>query len=413
MSSSSAPAEIYLDHNATTPLLPQAAQAMAACQRLAFANPSSQHAAGRLARRFLEDAREEIASLLGARLSGPLADRLVFTSSGTEANNLALLGLAGRSAGHVVTSGIEHPSVLGPAAEIVRLGGRWTKLPTTPHGTANLAPLAAALAADSQNNDRPQLASLMWANNDTGALQPLAELVSLCQPAGVPVHTDAVQAIGKLPIDFHGLDLSLLTAAAHKIHGPRGIGLLIARHDVPLRPILFGGPQELELRPGTPTVALAVGFQTALRLAVAEMQARRLQLAAVQRQFEQSLSEGVLNLVVHGAGAGRLPTTSSVSLPGCDRRAMLMALDLAGVACSSGSACASGSEEPSPTLVAMGCSESQLGSSLRFSFGATTTAAEVAEAVRRILRIYNELRDEKTSTKNLSAARQSGSNSLQ
>lgn len=392
---------IYLDHNATTPVLPEVAAAMAECQRTAFANPSSQHEPGRHARRLLEDAREEIASLLGAELSGPLADRLIFTSSGTEANNLAVLGLAGDRPGRLVTSAIEHPSVLGPAAEFARRGGRWTQLPTLKSGLVDLAGLVETLA-----EDRPQLASLMWANNDTGVVQPVVEMAAICQTAGVPVHTDAVQAVGKLPIHFRNHGLAMLSAGAHKLHGPRGIGLLLVRHDVPLRPMMFGGPQEFELRPGTPAVALAVGFQVALRLAVSELQARAERLTEIQRQFEATLREGAPNLVVHGQGAPRLPTTSSISLPGCDRRAMLIALDLAGVACSSGSACASGSEEPSPTLVAMGCTDDQLQGSLRFSFGATTTLAEGVEAVRRILKIYNELRGEKSSAKSPSAARQ-------
>lgn len=391
---------IYLDHNATTPLLPDVAEAMADAQGRALGNPSSQHSAGRLARRLLEDAREEIAAALGAELSGPRADRMIFTSGGTEANNLAILGVANDGPCHIVTSGIEHPSVRGPAGELVRRGGRWTTLPTTPEGTADISKLSEIIA-----DHRPRLIGLMWANNDTGVLQPIERVAALGKEEQLLVHSDAVQAVGKLPIRFRHSGLALLTAAAHKLHGPLGIGLLLVRHDVPLRPILFGGPQEQELRAGTPAVALAVGFQVALRLASRQMQARLERLAAIQAEFEQTLKEGAPNLVVHGARACRLSTTSCISLPGCDRRAMLMALDLAGVRCSSGSACASGSEEPSPTLVAMGCSEAELAGSLRFSFGATTTADEARLGVERILRIYNELRGKKTSTNSPAAAR--------
>lgn len=382
---------IYLDHNATTPLCPAAAQAMAECQAQAFANPSSQHAPGRLARRLLEDAREEIAALLGARLSGPRADRLIFTSGGTEANNLALLGMEAPHERRVLLSGLEHPSVRRPAEEIARRGGTLVDLPVTSRGTVDLSGLEALLA-----ENRPTLASLMWANNDTGVVQPLPEFVARCSAAGVAVHTDAVQAVGKLPVDFRGTGAALLTAAAHKLHGPRGIGLLLARHDAALQPLLFGGPQEFELRPGTEAVALAVGFQAALRAATAEQQSQATRLGEIQRRFEASLRQGLSNIVIHGAAAVRLPTTTSVSILGCDRRSLVMALDLAGVACSSGSACASGSEEPSPTLVAMGCSAAELESSLRFSIGVTTTVDQIDQAARRIIRICNELRGEKS-----------------
>jgi cysteine desulfurase len=241
--------------------------------------------------------------------------------------------------------------------------------------------------------------ALMLANNETGVLQPVAEAVALCHQAGVPLHVDAVQAAGKLEIDFRALGAATMSLAAHKFNGPVGIGALAVRHGVALAPRLFGGVQEEGLRPGTQAVALAVGMHAALAEWHAELGARRARLLALRERFEALLREGVPELVVHGAGAARLPHTSCVALPGVERQAMHMALDRAGVAASTGSACASGASQPSPVLRAMGVPEAVVSASLRFSLGPTNTEEEVHEACRLILLLYKELRSSSQAVK--------------
>ncbi|HEY4312890.1 MAG TPA: cysteine desulfurase family protein [Pirellulales bacterium] len=388
-----APQHIYLDHNATTPLLPQAAATIVAVYDSAVANPASQHWAGRKARQLLEDARDAIATLVGARCDTARADRVVFTSGGTEANNLSLLGLAGQVPGHLIVSAIEHPCVLGPADELRRRGWTVDLLPVTSDGITRVEALLDLLRPDTR------LVSLMLANNETGVVQPVAQAAAICAERGIPLHTDAAQAIGKIGVDFGALGAAAMTTSAHKFGGPPGIGALVLRHDVTLAPLLHGGHQQAGLRPGTEPVALAAGMQAALEFRQANMANTAGQWTALRDEFEVTLRAGWPDLVVNGAGAVRLPQTSNVSFPGLDRQALVMALDLAGVSCSTGSACASGSSEPSPTLLAMDCPRDVFESALRFSWGASSTAVETAEAARRILKICNELRGKKLGKK--------------
>jgi cysteine desulfurase len=430
---------IYLDHNATAPLLPEVEVAMARGQREGFANPGSQHRTGRRARQMLEDARERIATFLGADLGGSQPDRIIFTSGGTESNNLALFGLAGLHAapGQILVSSIEHPSVLAAAAELGRRGWKVEHARVTREGVVDIEHFALLLTADDtsrsgirQNSDPPassqcssetpsqfgripRLASVMLGNNETGALQPIETLSRLCTQAGVPLHTDAVQVAGKLPIDFRRLGVAAMSIASHKFHGPRGIGALVLRHGVELRPQLFGGFQEQGLRPGTEPVALAVGMAAALESWHREQHQRAARMAALRDRLESAILSDWPDAVVHGRGAPRLPHTVAIAFPGLDRQALVMALDLAGVACSTGSACASGSTDPSPALVAMGCSEELLRGSIRLSLGAATTAAEVDEAARRILKVCNNLRSQKTPRILAATGRIDAENSLQ
>jgi cysteine desulfurase len=399
-----APQHIYLDHNATTTLLPQAAAAMAAVHDSAAANPASQHWAGRKARQILEDAREVIATLVGARISTARADRVIFTSGGTEANNLAIFGLAGQLPGHLIVSAIEHPCVLGPADELRRRGWNVDLLPVTSDGIAQVEALHDLLRPETR------LVSLMLANNETGAVQPVAQAAAICAERGIPLHTDAAQAIGKINVDFTALGSAAMTISAHKFGGPPGIGALVVRHDVSLAPLLQGGHQQAGLRPGTEPVALVAGMQAALEFRQANLANTAGQWTALRDEFETTLRAGWPDLVINGAEAVRLPQTSNVSFPGLDRQALVMALDLAGVACSTGSACASGSSEPSPTLLAMGCPRDVFESALRFSWGASSTAAETAEAARRILKICNELRGKKLGQKIPPDGRRQGAN---
>lgn len=381
---------IYLDHNATTPTRPEVIEAMTAVLREGLANPASQHQPGQKARRRLEQAREEVGTLLGADVSGPKADRVIFTSGGTEANNLALLGIAlartGGQPGRVIVSSIEHASVLEPAQHLLDLGWRMDTISVTPEGVVRLDHLAELLRVDAA------VVSIMLGNHETGVIQPVAEAARLCHAAGVPLHTDAVQAAGKVALDFRALGVDAMTIAAHKFQGPLGIGALVLRHDTPLQPLLYGGHQQQGLRPGTESVALAVGMATALRLAQAEQAEHCRRLTALRERFEQGLADGYPGLVVHGRNAPRLPQTSSIAFTGLDGQVLLMALDMAGVACSVGSACSSGSTELSPTLLAMGLPKALVASTLRFSLGATTTAEEIDEAIGRILEVANSLR---------------------
>lgn len=377
---------IYFDHNSTTPILPEVADAMAAALRAGYANPASQHAFGRRARRALEVAREEIAEILGAKTTGMDADQLIFTSGGTEANNLALLGLAGETPGRVVISAIEHPSVVGSAELLARRGWQVDRLPVTHDGVIDLNHARELVST------KPLLLSAMLANNETGVLQPVAELAKLLAEQNIPLHTDAVQVAGKLPLHFRDLGASAMTITAHKFHGPRGIGALLVRHGVKLNPQLHGGFQQAGLRPGTEDVALAIGMVTALRLWQREAIPRATRMAQLRDRLEAALVAGDAHVVINGASAPRLPHTTNIAFVGLNRQVLVMALDLAGVACSTGSACASGSSEPSPVLLAMGCSEGVVEGSLRLSLGASTTLADVDDAARRILLTINELR---------------------
>jgi len=380
---------IYLDHNATTPTRLEVIEAIARLLRDGYANPASQHRPGQQAHRVLEEAREAVADVLGADLSSPDPDRVVFTSGGTEANNMAILGIARARGqgkpGQVIISAIEHSSLIEPAEHLLERGWRLDTLGATPDGVVRAESLPPLLSPDIH------LVSVMLGNHETGVLQPVDALAGVCAEAGVPLHTDAVQVVGKLPVDFRTLGVSALTIAGHKFQGPLGVGALLLRHDVPVEPLLFGGQQQEGLRPGTESVALAVGMATALQLWHEEHEEHARRLTALRQRFENGIRAGFPELVVHGLGAERLPHTSNLAFPGLDGQQLLLALDLVGVACSVGSACSSGSTELSPTLRAMGLDREIVASSLRFSLGAPTTEDQIDEAVRRVLQVVGEL----------------------
>jgi cysteine desulfurase len=381
---------IYLDHNATTPTHPEVVEVMTRFWREGYANPASQHRPGQKARRVLEDAREEIAEILGATPSGPHCDRLIFTSGGTEANNLALLGLAQArrkdGPGQVIVSAVEHASVLESAQHLMDLGWRMDTLGVNVDGVVRVDMLPGLFRPGTR------LVSVMLGNHETGVLQPVVELARMCSQAGVPMHTDAVQVAGKLPIRFRELGVAALSIAAHKFRGPLGIGALLLRDGVQPEALHFGGHQQWGIRPGTECVALVVGMRTALGIWHREHEAQLRAITQLRGRFEAGLRAGFPELVVNGSGAERLPQTSNVAFPGMDGQILLMALDMAGIACSVGSACSSGSSELSPTLLAMGLPKQVVASTLRFSLGGTTTEVEIDEAVRRILFVVNELR---------------------
>jgi cysteine desulfurase len=313
------------------------------------------------------------------------ADRLIFTSGGTEANNLIVRGRAGSKPGQVIVSAIEHPSVLA-AAELAAAGQDVVRLPVNPQGVTELGELAKLLATPTR------LVSIMLGNNETGVLQPVSVAAAICRSAGVAIHTDAVQCAGKIPIRFGELGVDALTISAHKFHGPVGIGALLVSHDLALEPILGGGFQQSGLRPGTEPVALAVGMHRALQLWEREQELRATRVRDLRDRFELQLRAACPEILVHGAAVPRLPHTSCIAFPGLDRQALVMALDRQQIACSTGSACASGSSEPSPVLLAMGLSATVVEGSVRFSFSALTTDREVVESVNRIANVVNDLR---------------------
>ena len=342
---------IDLDHNAGSPLRPVAAAAMAGCGLIG--NPASAHAAGRAARRLLEAARERVAARLGAD-----PDEVIFTSGATEANNLAAFGLA---RGRLALSAIEHPCVVEPFRELERRGHPLDWLPVDAVGRVVVESVA-------------DLTAVMLANHETGAVQPV--------PAGL-VLCDAAQAVGKMSVDFRWLGVAALTASAHKFGGPVGVGLLLLKRGIAFAPQWFGGHQQGGRRPGTEPVALAVGLAAALDEACDQMPERRERWGRQRRFLVEHLSTSILNGPPLD-DPGVLPNTVNLSFPGCRTDVLLMALDLAGVRASGGSACSSGSLLPSPVLAAMGVGDDRLRSAVRFSFGPDTSDAEVAEAAERV-----------------------------
>jgi cysteine desulfurase len=390
------PPSIYLDYAATTPLSAEVVQGMhQALQAATFGiNPASQHTAGRAWRKTLEMERELIAALLGAKTEGMHADRVVFTSGGTEANNLALFGLAGCSPCRVLVSAIEHPSVMMAADELTRRGCQVEKIAVGQDGVLDLAHLRSLLEQD----PIPKLVSVMRGNNETGVLQPIPDVAEVCHERDSLLHTDAVQSVGKSSWGFAELHADAMTVAAHKFYGPVGIGALLLHHDTRIEPQLFGGFQQGGIRPGTESFPLVVGFRDALQNVV-EDTTHAANIGHLRDRFEQALREHLNDLVINGAAAERLPHISNVAFLGCDRQQLFLALDFAGVYCSTGSACASGSSEPSPVLRAMGLPEEVISSSLRFSFGSPTTRDEIDEAVERIVKCVNKLRSQKSARK--------------
>jgi cysteine desulfurase len=386
---------IYLDHNSTTPIDPQVAKVMAECYGESYLNPASQHRPGQHARSKIEQLRARMVAMLGGRSSGMETDQLVITSGGTESNNLALIGL-GRAAqknfpdktGRILVSAIEHPSVIGASEQLAREGFHVETIPVDGDGVCQLDALEKMLSHDSANP--VLLVSLMLANNETGVRQPVAKAAAICRSRNVLIHTDAVQVVGKLKVDFHELGVDALSLTAHKFHGPRGVGGLLIRHGVTVEPILFGGFQQMAIRPGTEDVALTAGMHEALSL-FENSTGRAQRMGQLRDRLESELESRFPNLTVNGKQAERMPHTLNLSFPGIDRQAFLLAADIEGLAISTGSACASGSSEPSPVLIAMNANDDVIQGSIRISLGATTTADEIEQAIMRIESIVKNI----------------------
>jgi cysteine desulfurase len=375
-------ARIYLDHAATTPVRPEAVAAMAPL--LGACNPSSLHAEGRAARTVVDDARASVARVLSAA-----PREIVFTGSGSEADGLALLGAAralGGSRRHVVTSAIEHPAVLRAVDMLEGEGWRATRLPVDARGLIDPAAFAAALTPDTA------LASIMLANNEIGVVQPVAELTRLARARGVLFHTDAVQAAGWLSLDVGALGVDLLSLSAHKFHGPKGVGILFVRSGVEVAPLIGGGGQERGLRAGTENVPGIAGLATALALAEAERPEASRRVAALRDRLEAAIRAQIPGTIVNGAGAPRLPGILSVAFADVPSDALLMRLDLDGIAASAGSACAAGALEPSHVAAALGLDARYRLGTIRFSLGRATTEAEIDAVIRRLPELLADVR---------------------
>ena len=360
---------IYLDAHATTPMLPEVWDAMRPFALEQFGNPASVHGVGRKARAALGDAREQVAHLLNAH-----PDEVVFTSGATEANNLAVFGLAGSAPGHVVSSPIEHPCVAEPVRQLAGRGFTVDYVPVDAEGVVRAEVYRQLVRPETR------LAVVMLVNHETGAVQPVRELAAL---QNVPFHCDAAQAVGKMPADFHALGVTTLSFSAHKFGGPKGVGGLLVKRGGKLAPQLFGGHQQENRRPGTESVMLAVGMATALKISTERMAANREHVSHLRNLFRDRLQSLAAPVVVNSPAAGS-PFVLNVAFPGCRAELLLMMLDLAGVACSTGSACSSGSLLPSPVLTAMGVPDAVLGSAMRFSFSPTLTLEQVLTAADKI-----------------------------
>jgi cysteine desulfurase len=365
------PEPVYLDHAATTPVREEVVAAMQPFFGPRFGNPSSVHRWGREARTALDEARERVGRCLGAS-----ADEIVFTSCGTEADNMALIGVwrarrGERGRGAAVSTPVEHKAVLGALHQIAREGGEERLLSVEPTGRVDAASFAALVREDAA------VCSVMWANNEIGTLQDVPAMAELSRSRGVVFHTDAVQAFGKVEIDARRTPFDLLSVSGHKVGAPKGIGALFIRRGTPMEPLLFGGSQDRGRRPGTENVAMAVGLACAAELAVAEREEEVRRLAALRDRLESAILARVPDAVIHGRGMPRAPHISNISVPGTDSESMLIALDLRGIACSAGSACQSGSINPSHVLEAMGVSADVARAAIRISFGAMSTDASV------------------------------------
>jgi len=390
---------IYLDHAATTPVRPEVVEAMAPFYAETFANPSSLHLPGQKARRALEEARETVASCLGA---GP--DEIVFTSGGTESDNLALRGaLSGAGRKRLITSSVEHSAVLNCCRALEAEGVETIYLPVDGGGAVKMETLEESLASRLETGRKVDLVSVMLGNNETGALQPVKEIAAALRGKGIPLHTDAVQAFGKMEVAVDALGVDLLSISAHKFNGPKGVGALYIRRGTQLSPVLLGGRQERALRAGTENVPAIVGLAKAMELARSELPDSAARLAALRDRLERGILDRLPGARLNGdaapSGHGtpavpgrRLPHILNIAFEGVEGDALLLALDVRGIAASTGSACNAGSLEGSHVLKAMGVEPALARGSIRFSLGRGNTDEEMDRTADALCEIVPQLR---------------------
>ncbi|GAA1546042.1 cysteine desulfurase family protein [Dactylosporangium maewongense] len=378
----------YLDHAATTPMLPEALDAFVVAAR-AVGNASSLHASGRQARRRVEESREQIAAALAARPS-----EVIFTGGGTESDNLATKGIfwARRAAdprrNRIVASSVEHHAVLDAVAWLERHeGAAVTWLPVSSSGRVSVDDFAQAVSGDDV-----AVATVMWANNEVGTIQPVAELAALAASAGVPFHTDAVQAVGQVPVDFAASGAAALTVSGHKLGGPIGVGALLLGREVACTPLLHGGGQERDVRSGTLDVPGIVALAVAVELSVKTQRETAERIGRLRDDLVARVRDAVPGAILNGDPADRLPGNAHFSFPGCEGDALLLLLDAQGIACSTGSACSAGVAQPSHVLIAMGAGDAEARSSLRFTLGHTSTEADVDALVAALPAVVERAR---------------------
>jgi cysteine desulfurase len=377
---------IYLDHNATTPLNHKVLEAMLPYLAEHFGNASSIHAEGRAARAAVDSARSQVASFLGAR-----EEEIYFTSGGTESNNLAIQGIAGRlGKGKVrlVTSAVEHHAALKPMQRLAEKGFKLTVLPVDRYGRVEPGDLRQALQAGGT-----AFVSIIAASNEVGTIQPVEELGTICREHGALFHVDAVQAAGRLKLDLARLPVDLLSLSAHKIYGPKGIGVLYVRRGVKLDPLILGGSQERRIRAGTENVAGIVGLGKSCEICSAGLEESNTRLAALRDRLWQCLSKKLTGIYLNGHPTERLSNTLNVSFEGVEGEAIILNLDLKGIAASTGSACSSGSLEPSHVLTAMGVSVELVQNSVRFSLGRGNTEEEIDRTIEALIEAVTRLRE--------------------
>ncbi len=376
---------VYFDHNATTPVAPEVLAAMLPYFSEEYGNASSIHAFGQAAQKAVEHARASVAALLGAQ-----AGEIVFSSGGTESNNHAIFGVVAAAAGpakHVITSSVEHNAVLDPCRVLEKRGIGVTVLPVDREGFVNPEDVRRAI--------RPEtvLISIMLANNELGTIEPVGEIVKIAAEKGIIVHTDAVQAAGKIPVDVTRLGVHLLSISGHKFYSPKGVGALYIRKGTRIEPLIYGGHSERSRRPGTEDVSSIVGLGKAAELAQIRMQEEGSRVGAQRDRLEKGLLERIPYAKINGSRTHRTPNTTNLTLPFVEGEAMVIALDLKGIACSTGAACASGAIEPSHVLTAIGLPPEDAHATLRLSLGHQTTDAEIDFALETIPAVIERLRE--------------------
>lgn len=375
---------MYLDHNATTPVHPEVVKAMLPYFGERFGNPSSVHSFGQEAKRALDEARGVVAAAVGAR-----PDEVVFTGGGTEADNMAVTGVASALCNkglHIITSQIEHHAVLSTCRHLAGMGYEVTEVPCDANGV--VAPQA---VRDAVRKDTV-LITIMHANNETGSIQPVEEIGRLALERGIVFHTDAVQTLGKLPLDVNAMGVNLMSLSSHKIYGPKGVGALIVRRGTPLVPVIFGGHHERKKRAGTENVSGIVGFAKAVELATRDLEATEAHVLGLRRKLEEGVLSTVPHVRLNGHPTKRLSSTASICFEFIEGESLVLSLDMEGIAVSSGSACTSGSSEPSHVLLAMGVPPATAQGSVRFSLGTENTESGVDYVLEVLPRIVERLR---------------------
>jgi len=369
---------IYFDNNATTPIDSLVFEAMQPFLSTFYGNPSSLHRHGRVVKTAIEQARQQVANLVNVG-----AEQVVFTSGGTEANNLCISATACSNKKHILFGATEHPSVAEPIRHLSKTGFVFDELAVDANGLISIDTLEGCLGTDTG------FISIMHTNNETGVVQDVARLAALAKERGIIFHTDAVQSAGKTPVDFNALNVNLMSLSGHKIYGPKGVGAVIHDNKTQLKPLLYGGGQEASIRPGTENVAAIIGFGRAAELAKQALDVRSRHLLSLQKSLEQGL-RGIKGLTVVASGVDRLPNTSQILIENNDGEMLLMQLDQKGIAISSGSACSSSSKSPSPVLKAMHVSDKLALSAIRVSLGQQNTEQEVSEFISSLKGAVNQ-----------------------